>query len=423
MEPVEAAVRAAVTGLGARLLEGLLGADAGYLGTGTDCGAGHRARFVGYRDKAVHTVLGRIRLRRAYYHCADCGRGTAPRDDQVGVGGASVSPGLASMLARAGAAVPFAKARDLIADLAGVEVTAKRVERSAEAAGRAVAEAVEVETDAILSRRVVALPPDPLPDKLYIAVDGTGTPMVSAETEGRAGKGPDGRARTREAKLACLFTQTRLDDDGRPVRDPGSTSYLATFEPAATFGRLALAESRRRGADHVRQLVVLGDGAPWIWKLADHRWPQATQIVDLYHAREHLHEIAGLLAESLADDLEAWTAERLAELDAGDIEALAAAARKPLPRDGKCYTLDKALPYFENNAHRMRYARFRDLGMFVGSGMVEAGCKTIVGQRLKLSGMRWSLPGATAVIALRCAEASNRWDQIRRPPHNQTTAA
>lgn len=353
MQTVETAVRSAMTTLGASLLEGLLAADAGYVGPRLDCGAGHQARFIDYRSKTVVTVLGQVRLRRGYYHCTECGTGLVPKDDQLGVAGGSTSPGLAAMLARAGSAVTFGKGRELLADLAGVEVTAKRVERSAEASGSAAAEAIEAETAALTSKRVVPLPPDPAPDKFYIAIDGTGVPMRPAETDGRPGKHPDGRARTREAKLAAVFTQTTTDNGGRPVRDPDSASYLATFEPAAKFGRLALAESRRRGADHIRQLVVLGDGAPWIWNLANTHWPEATQIVDLFHAREHVHEIAGLVAETLADDLDDWVAERLAELDEGNIDALIAAARKPLPRDGKCAALEKALPYFENNAHRM----------------------------------------------------------------------
>jgi len=170
---------------------------------------------------------------------------------------------------------------------------------------------------------------------LYTAIDGTGVPMIPAATEGRPGKGPDGRARTREVKLACL------------VRDPDSSSYLATFAPAAAF----------------------------------------------------------------------------AELDAGDIEAIIAAARK-LPLVGvKATERDKTLTYFETNAHRMRYARFRELGMFVGSGAVEAGCKAVIGQRLKLSGMRWSLPGATGILTLRCQQASDRWEEIWTRNNNQTEPA
>jgi hypothetical protein len=134
---------------------------------------------------------------------------------------------------------------------------------------------------------------------LYIAVDGTGVPMVAAATEGRPGKGPGGQAHTREVKLACLFTQTVLDDGGHPVRDPGSSSYLATFAPAARFGQLVDAEARRRGSHHIRQLVALGDGAVWIWNLADELFPAATQIVDLFHAREHVHELATLATRLL----------------------------------------------------------------------------------------------------------------------------
>jgi hypothetical protein len=139
-------------------------------------------------------------VRRAYYHCADCGHGVVPRDDELGVAGSSLSPGLATMVDRAGAAAPFAKASSLLGDLAGIAVTTKRVERAAEADGAAAAAATQAHAGAILSRRVVPLPPAPLPDKLYIAVDGTGVPMVPAETAGRAGKAAAGRARPTPAR-------------------------------------------------------------------------------------------------------------------------------------------------------------------------------------------------------------------------------
>jgi hypothetical protein len=236
-------------------------------------------------------------------------------------------------------------------------------------------------------------------------VDGTGLPMRASETTGRAGKGTDGRARTREAKLAALFTQTRTSDDGRPVRDPDSTSYLATLNPVEHFADLLTAEARRRGSEHIRQLVILGDGARWIWNLAEQRFPAATQIVDLYHAREHLHELAALL-EFIVCDPTAWIADRLTELDNGDIEAIRAAARIYDLSGPKADAVDRAVAYFETNAHRMRYAHYRKLGMFVGSGVVEAGCKTVLGARLKQSGMHWTTRGATAITTLRCHHAS-----------------
>src|SRR5581483_3477501 len=198
-------------------------------------------------------------------HCAGCGHGLAPRDAELGAAGASLSPGLAAMTDRAAAAVPFGQAASLLEDLAGVRLTAKRVERAAEASGAALAAAVADRAALITARKLVPLPPSPPPDKLYAVIDGTGVPVTSKETAGREGKGEDGRARTREVKLAVFFTQDKLDKDGYPVRDRASTSVIATFEPAAAFGNLVKAEGIRRGAGHVRQLTILGDGAAWIW--------------------------------------------------------------------------------------------------------------------------------------------------------------
>ena len=417
---MELAIRTAMTRLGAGLLEDLLGLDGGYRGPRVDCGAGHQAVFVSYRVKTFDTVLGPVTVRRAWYHCARCGHGLAPKDAELGAAGGSMSPGLAKMTARAAAAVPFAKATSLLAELAGLDLTTKRVERSAEATGTAAATAISAQADAICSRQVIPLPPAPAPDMLYIAVDGTGVPMAGAETEGRPGKGEDGKARTREVKLACLFTQTSVDDDGYPIRDPGSSTYLATFNPAERFGQLVDAEARRRGADHIRQLVALGDGAAWIWNLADQLFPAATQIVDLYHAREHVHELATLATRLLRDSHPSWLADRLTELDTGNITALLAAGHALKFTGSLATERDKALGYFETNAHRMRYQHFRSLGMFVGSGVVEAGCKAAIGQRLKLSGMRWTITGADAIATLRCQQASRPEDRIWQPRHNQT---
>ena len=171
LDSVELAIRTAMTRLGGCLLAGLLGLDAGHRGPRVDCGAGHQAGFVSYRAKVIDTVLGPVTVRRAWYHCADCRHGVAPRDAELGIEKASLSPGLARMTARAAAAVPFAGAAGLLAELAGVGLTVKRVERSAEAAGSAAAAVITAETDAICSRQVVPAPPQgPVPDMLYIAV-------------------------------------------------------------------------------------------------------------------------------------------------------------------------------------------------------------------------------------------------------------
>ena len=408
---------------GCGMLGRLLAADPGYRGPRVLCRNGHEAEFVSYRDKVIDTVLGPVTLNRAWYHCKTCGHGLAPRDAELGVAGMSLSPGLTAMNDKAAAAGPFAGAASMLEDLAGVRLTVKRVERAAEASGAAQAAALRERAAMITARRLVPLPPSPVPDKLYAAIDGTGVPVTAKETAGRDGKGEDGRARTREVKLGVFFTQDQVDEKGYPVRDRDSSSYVATFEPASVFAGLVEAEGIRRGARHVRQLTILGDGAAWIWNIASSKFPQATQIVDLYHAREHLHDLARLLEFMLGDRKEEWLAARLEDLDYGDIGGICNAARAYPLTGVKKDELDTALGYFENNAPRMRYKWFRSRGLFVGSGVVESGCKAIIGQRLKLSGMRWTIPGAEAITTLRCQQASRPEDRICHAPHNQTPAA
>jgi hypothetical protein len=405
------------------MLGRLLAADPGHRGPRVPCGQGHEAEFVSYRDKVIDTVLGPVTLTRAWYHCAACGHGLAPRDAELGVAGQAMSPGLRAMNDQAAAAGPFAKATRLLECLAGVRLTVKRVERAAEASGAAAAAAVRDRAALITARKLVPLHPSPLPDKLYAAIDGTGVPVTARETAGRDGKGEDGRARTREVKLAVFFTQDQLDAKGYPVRDPGSSSYVATFEPAAVFAGLVEAEGIRRGAGHVRQMTILGDGAAWIWNIASSKFPEATQIVDLFHAREHLHDLARSLEFMLGDCKDDWLAARLEDLDYGDIDAICAAARTYPLQGIKKTELDTALGYFEHNAPRMRYHWFRSRGLFVGSGAVESGCKAVIGQRLKLSGMHWTVAGAGAITTLRCQQASRPEDQIWTGSRNQTAAA
>jgi hypothetical protein len=416
-------IRAGMLQAGCGMLGRLLAADPGYRGPRVPCGQGHEAGLVAYRDKVIDTVLGPVALTRAWYHCAACGHGFAPRDAELGVAGVSMSPGLSAMNDQAAAAGPFAKAARLLDVLAGVRLTVKRVERAAEASGTAAAQAVRDRAGLIAGRKLVPLPPSPLPDKLYAAIDGTGVPVTAKETAGRDGKAEDGRARTREVKLAVFFTQDKLDARGYPVRDPGSSSYVATFEPASAFAGLIEAEGIRRGARHVRQMTILGDGAAWIWGIASSKFPEATQIVDLFHAREHLHDLARLLEFMLGDRKDDWLAARLEDLDHGDIGGICKAARAYPLAGVKEDELDTALGYFENNAPRMRYKWFRSRGLFVGSGAVEAGCKSVIGQRLKLSGMHWTVAGADAIATLRCQQASRPEDQIWPAPPNQTPAA
>jgi hypothetical protein len=290
---LEQAMRTALTSAGGRLLEAVLAGDGdGYAGPQAKCPDGHQAAYAGSRDKTIITTLGPVRISRAWYHCGDCKHGFAPRDQQLGVAGTTESPGLAEMNALAGAEVSFARAGRLLSGLAGLTISPRTIERSAEASGGAARAATAAEAAAIRERRIVPLPPPgPLPDMLYVEVDGTGVPVRASQAEGRAGKSEDGTAGTREVKLARLFTVSRRDADGRPVMDPGSSTYAFTFDGKDTLAGLVKAEYLRRGGDHHRQVVALGDGAAWIWTMAGDLYPHATHIVDIYHAREHLDDL------------------------------------------------------------------------------------------------------------------------------------
>ena len=411
LEAPELALRSTMHQVGGRLLEQLLNADgAGYRGGHVPCGQGHQAAFVDYRPKAILTVLAPVAAQRAYYHCDACRRGVIPKDQDLDLAGTTFSPGVRRLMGRVGAKEAFAEGRRDLAELAGIVVTTKAVERVAEALGLEIETLAQQEQALALAGKLLPLREVPT---LYLALDGTGVPVVPHETVGRPGKEGTGPAKTREVKLGCVFTQTRLDAKGRPLRDGASTTYVGAIESAEGFGRRLYAEAVRRGVARAARIIVLGDGAVWIWGIAAEHFPGAVQIVDLYHAREHVAELGKLLYGPGSAAAKDWTASRCEDLDAGQVERLIAALGRLRPRGQEAQeAVRKAQGYFETNAARMRYAQFRRQGLFVGSGVVEAGCKTIVGQRLKQSGMRWTVRGANAIIALRCAELSGRWEEF-----------
>jgi hypothetical protein len=245
---------------------------------------------------------------------------------------------------------------------------------------------------------------------MYIEYDGSGVPVMKRETSGRKGKQEDGTAKTREAKLGCIFTQTGVNGDNEPIRDKGSTTYFGAIETSESFGRRLYMEAAKRGVASAGQVVVIGDGAKWIWNLADEHFPGATQIVDLYHAKEHLCELIRALfpeAETQASVKKEW----YALLEAGNIAQLASEMRLLISANPeKQEDIEREINYFGDNAERMKYKHFKDKGLFVGSGVIEAGCKNVIGKRLKQSGMHWSVRGANAIIALRCAVLSGDFD-------------
>lgn len=390
------------------MLEKLINADGGgYRGKAISC-EGHDFEFEGYRDKGLLTLLGSTRVKRAYYYDKECNRGFCPKDKALDIEGTSFSPGVRRMMGRVGACGPFALGHEDMKEMAGISVDAKEIERTAHQLGQEAEEFYK--RQASLSDKIVPIKSVP---KMYICMDGTGVPVVKAETVGRKGKGEDGQARTREAKLGCVFTQSTVDKEGRAVRDEDSTSYVGAIEEAEKFGHRIYREALRRGLSRAKEVCVIGDGAPWIWNIADEHFHGATQIIDLYHAREHYWDVARALFANDAGRMKRWAAKRRKELDGGRVEAVIKAIKRLGPSTKNSREIcGKEAAYFEKNKERMRYAEFRRRGLFVGSGVLEAGCKTVIGQRLKMSGMHWTVKGANSVIALRSLLLSNRWEDF-----------
>jgi hypothetical protein len=372
---------------------------------------GQPAHYHQLRSKPVLTAVGPVQVSRPYYWCPDCHAGQFPADVELDIENTEFSPGVRRMQALVGQEAPFDRGREQMKVLAGLQVTAKSVERTAEAIGADIAQREQEEIQQALQLDLPVTAGEPIPIQ-YVQRDGTGVPVVKKETVGRQGKTEGQPAHTREVKLGCVFTQTTWDREGYPIRDLDSTTYTGAVETAEEFGKRLYREARERGWSRAQKKVVMGDGAEWIWNLAAEHFPGAIQIVDLYHARQHLWELARRLHPNDEGRQKGWMKlhqKRL--LDKGKIEKLVGALRAI--KSGNPQVAEKIrteADYFERNAERMRYLEFRRQHLFVGSGVIEAGCKTVIASRLKRSGMFWTVRGANAILTLRCSYLNGRFE-------------
>jgi hypothetical protein len=392
LEAAERAMRDGVLAVGARLLEaGLAARGTGQTGPRRPCPCGGTAGCEGYRAKEVQTLVGWVRLRRAYYRCPTCGRGGCPLDGALGLGRDSHSPGVRRAIGRLGARLPFAQAVDELVDLAGVRVSASTV--------RAVAEAVGTRRERELEAAVAAAWRDglpqtdgPAPARLYVAMDG-----VLVRTTGGEAK---------EAKVGVVAPEHRAPTGGLTR---AASSYAASFAPAEDFGRRLALEAHRRGLEAAAEVVVLGDGAEWIWALAAEHFPGATQVVDWYHASERVWALGRAHYGEGTAKAQAWVDRQLAWLAEGRVRELVRAWRRLRCRGAAATVRDEQVTYFTNQAARMAYGRYRARGLDIGSGVVESACKALIGMRQKGPGMRWSLPGAQAVANVRVLLFNDQW--------------
>jgi Uncharacterised protein family (UPF0236) len=417
---VETAARRQALSLAARALEQKLNADTSdYGGPTLPCPCGGVARYHGRHEKTFESVLGALHLKRAYYYDDQCHSGFCPRDRDLKLELFSLTPGVLRMTGIAAALLSFEESSTMLHDLAGAEVSTKQVERAAEALGAEIAadERQQVE-------RMGEVAPT-----MYLGMDGTGVPMRKEEVADRAGKQPDGKAKTRDAKLVTIWTAESCDPEGRPVRDPGSITYSAAIESAATpdtspelsdFAARVQREASRRGFTEAARQAALGDGAPWIWNSATELFPQAKQILDRYHAKDYLSRVGKIIHGESAEGKQ-WIEERYRELDEGRLGAIVHVLRSHVDQHKEARA---CIQYLWKNRRRMRYPEFEQQGYCTSTGVVESGCKVVVGTRLKRAGMHWTVKGANAIIALRCSKLSGRFEDFweRRSQKKQAAA-
>ena len=411
LEAIEMAVRSAMHHAGAAALSELLQFPVPAAEQrSVTCPCGHQAAYQELRSKPVLTAVGEVTISRPYYLCLHCHHGQFPADVELDIENTETSPGVRRMQAIVGQEAPFDHGRQQMKLLADLEVTTKAVERTAEAIGEDIAARAQAEIQRAMQLDLPIVLGESIPI-LYVQVDGTGVPVVQKETVGRQGKTEGQPAHTREAKLGCIFTQTTWDQEGYAIRDPDSTTYVGAIETAEEFGKRIYLEAWKRGWSRAEKKVFMGDGSEWIWNIADQHFPGAIQIVDLFHARQHLWDLARKLYPNQETEQRRWMMVHQDLLDEGKIEELVSALR----------AIDSSNPeladkirveagYFENNRERMRYPKFRGQHLFVGTGVIEAGCKALIGSRCKQSGMFWTVRGANAILALRCCQFNGRFE-------------
>lgn len=351
----------------------------------------------GRRAVWVRSLWGDFRIRRAYYTGPLAGQGGAPADRGLGLW-SSYTPATARTLAKLSAQLPFESAAQLLHDMSHATINARQFQRFLGEAGQAARAWIRS-----------LKPPETAPETLYVSFDGTGVPMRKEHLEGRKGRGEDGRAKTREMRLGCVFTQTSTDPQGNPLRDPDSTTYVAAIAPHKMFGRMIKDEALRRGSRTAGRVVVISDGAAWCQSIAQWQFPRHLHILDFYHAAEHVQKLAHAVfgqGPPAEEHFKLWR-EKLRASQAREVieQARANMEQAENPEDAR-----REVAYLERNLSRMDYQSYSRQGLFIGSGIIEAGCKNVVGKRTKQSGMLWSVKGVHNVITMRCLALSRRID-------------
>ena len=367
----------------------------GYCGPWTTCSCGAMAKFKKYNSKRIVSQCGETTVTRAYYHCNCCGTGYVPLDAKLGLDSGCASIGVRTKVARLAAWIPFDEVSLELGELCGIYLSSNSAWRIAESVGERIKQYRQERKRVVLSGNAPA--PEVAPGRLYIGIDGVHVPMCDGTYH--------------EAKAGIVY-QTK-EHEGK-IRI-SNVAYTATLERTEAFGEHVYALAFDSGVARANDVACLGDGAMWIWNSFTHHYPDAVQILDYYHACEHLDEVAKAWYGEDSDKTKCWLEARKLDLLSDCVETVIRSILSWHPTEEKAKEVRRVeLGYFQKNKNRMLYATLKGNGYHIGSGLVESACKTIVTQRLKQSGMRWSEPGAEHMVHLRSFLMSNRSVDIAR---------
>lgn len=387
------------------------------------CQCGGQMQYQRRREAHLLSVFGWVDYRRSYYAGCHCKKGYAPLDKRFGLQPGQVTAGLAELLALSGVELGFEHSGRFLERFLLFRVSENTVRKETECFGKLqskfeLQEKEQYQDGMYLQERLrQAKPPV---TRVYGAMDGAHVRIEQRhkkdETESET---DDNKEKWCEMKVGCWYEVEPVPSAQQQKRHRKKTAvgeqplrtrnmaYFCEIEKAEKFGELLWTQGCQRQADLAREVVFVCDGAKWIWRLVDHYYPHATQIVDWFHAQERLNKVAN---EAFSGETATiWLEKARTRLWEGDPEFVIRACQKLATRSKEAKA---AVTYFRNNTARMAYDQFRAQGYMIGSGPVESSCKQIVTHRLKQSGAQWHVAGATQTAKARAVWLSRNWESL-----------
>lgn len=377
-----------------------------YEGPSLTCECGERARFVGYRKRWIRTMCGDVRVSRAYYHCNDCHTGISPWDNSQGLGERIWSPGVKSLVGEMCARLTYSEVSQLLERVLGLGVEESSQQEIVLNLGRHMREEEQSLTRSCFDEDAQIVPELEV-ERLYVCID-----AAKAHTDGA----------WHDIKTGVVFGgEPSIDKSGRRLLTARivdrmvDARYVAAQETSDLFGRRIYLRALLSGIERAGLVVVLGDGAEWIWNIAGMHFSGCIEILDYYHACEHIWNLSAVLYGEGSESGKRWAETHCHRLkQSGPGSLLRALKRRKGRTAAEKEALRLELGYFQGHKKRMNYPKYLSMGLMIGSGPVESACKIVVGQRLKQAGMRWTREGADAILALRTAVLSGQSYHIQQ---------